>query len=296
MVALALLILCAQILTAQDFVGSRSCVVCHSGIARTQATSHHALALHRAPDGRWAFGAGAQAVTFVSQADEDSYLEHGLSWYRKTNALSLTPGHSTPAGVHYPTFAPEASILRCFQCHSTGPLSLGTDRAVQPFEPGVHCENCHGPGSAHAAKPDAETIRNPARLSSAEINSLCGQCHRMPPARDVATNFENPWNVRHQPVYLSQSACFLKSEGRLSCLSCHNTHQDTLPAASAKCVACHAQARHTTTVGTQACVGCHMPKVQPSPLLSFTNHWIGIYRLAGPTANPLRPLKQRAGR
>ena len=66
--------------------------------------------------------------------------------------------------------------------------------------------------------PARDNIINPKRLSAAELNTLCGQCHRMPPARGVATNFENPWNVRHQPVYFSQSACFLKSEGRLSCI------------------------------------------------------------------------------
>ena len=291
MVALAFLLL-----SAQDFAGSRSCAACHSGIARSQSATHHAQALGRTSDGRWAFGAGAQAVTYVAQTDEDTYVEYGLSWYRKIGELSLTPGHASPDGIAYRTFAPDADIMRCFQCHSTGRLRLDASRAIEPGQPGVRCETCHGPGAAHAAQPSPANIRNPARLTAAAVNDLCGQCHRMPPAAGSATNFENPWNVRHQPVYFSQSACFLKSGGRLSCLSCHDTHVDAEPLGDAKCAECHSKPRHTTPVSNNSCVSCHMPLVNPSPLLGFTNHWIGVYRLTGPRANPLRPLLQRARR
>ena len=133
-------------------------------------------------------------------------------------------------------------------------------------------------------------------MTAAQLNDHCGQCHRMPPAQGVATNFENPWNVRHQPVYFSQSACFLKSEGKLSCLSCHNPHADTKPAADATCATCHAKPKHAARVSNGSCVFCHMPLVKPSPLLAFTNHWIGVYRLTGPGANLLRPVEKRAGR
>jgi len=291
LVGLALLLLAAQ-----DFAGSRSCAVCHSEIARTQAGTHHAQALGRTRDRRWAFGAGAQAVTYVSQASEDTYVEHGLSWYKKSGKLALTPGHTTPDGVTYQTFAADSNILRCFQCHSTGKLRLTPARAIEPGQPGVRCETCHGPGSDHSAKPQRGNIRNPAKLSAVEVNDLCGQCHRMPPARGEATNFENPWNVRHQPVYFSQSACFLKSEGKLSCLSCHNPHEDTKPLGDAKCAECHAKPRHTTATAGNSCVTCHMPVVNPSPLLGFVNHWIGVYRLTGPRANLLRPVQQRTRR
>jgi hypothetical protein len=291
LVALAFLLFAAQ-----DFAGSKSCGVCHPAVASTQAVSHHAQALARTPDGRWAFGAGAQATSYVSQRDEDTYIEHGLSWYKKSGGLALTPGHITRAGVAYKTFAPNAAILRCFQCHSTGKLKLSESRAIIPAEEGVRCEACHGPGGAHAAKPDRNNITNPKLLSAAALNNLCGQCHRMPPARGVDTNFDNPWNVRHQPVYFSQSACFLKSHGQLSCLRCHNPHQDTKPAADAKCAECHVTPKHTSPVSGGSCVGCHMPLVSLSSLLAFTNHWIGVYRLTGTGANLLRPIQQRPRR
>ncbi|MGH8246475.1 MAG: hypothetical protein ACREUU_08585, partial [Gammaproteobacteria bacterium] len=93
----------------------------------------------------WAFGAGDQAVTFASQLDEDRYVEHALSYYSASRSLAPTPGHrNTPAassfeafGVLYPTFDSESAILRCFQCHSTGPLSVGPKLRIEPSELGV---------------------------------------------------------------------------------------------------------------------------------------------------------------
>jgi hypothetical protein len=290
LVAFALLLFAAQ-----DYAGSASCAACHPGQAGAQLASRHARALARERN-RWAFGAGAQAKTFVSQIDEDTHVEHGLSWYRKSNGLALTPGHSTPDGVPYRTFAPDSAILRCFQCHSTGSLTVSEDRAIVPREPGVRCEACHGPGAAHAAGPTAQNILSPKQLSAPALNDLCGRCHRMPPARGVETNFDNPWNVRHQPVYLSRSACFTKSGGRLSCVSCHNPHEDGKTAAEARCSGCHANQKHTAEVSGRSCVSCHMPVVEASPLLAFTNHWIGVYALAGARPNPLRPIEQRTRR
>lgn len=265
------------------YTGAAVCANCHSSIAASQGATGHAGALKL--DGpRWAFGAGLQAITYVSQADEDHYLEHGLSWYRRAKALDLTPGHMNATGVRYRTFASDSAVLRCFQCHSTGALKLGQGRSIQPNEPGVRCETCHGPGGDHVKDPVKVKPRNPRNLTSVEINELCGECHRMPPAAGVTTNWDNPWNARHQPVYLSQAPCFLKSKGRLSCLTCHPPHGGPAVNADTRCQACHEHVAHKTKVSGRTCVSCHMPDVSPSPLLRFANHWIGIYG-----ANPLRP-------
>lgn len=277
---------------AADFAGSAACAVCHPAIAKSQGATHHAAALARTPVGapvpsEWAFGAGAQAVTYVSQAGEDHYLEHGQSFYAARKGLAATPGHAANgAGVRYRTFAPDAAILRCFQCHSTGRLQVSAARRIEPAEPGVRCEVCHGPAKAHAAAPARDNVRNPGKLSPQGVQQLCGECHRMPPAKGVATNWSNPWNTRHQPVYLAASACFEK--GGLTCFTCHNPHDDAPVDAAARCRSCHTAPAHKTAAGGD-CVSCHMPKVRPSPELAFTNHWIGIYG-----ANRLRPLAQRA--
>ena len=257
----------------------------------------------------WAFGSGSHAVTFVSQKDEDSYVEHHFTYYPAAGVLDATPGHqglearslAAAFGVLYRTFDPDPTILRCFRCHSTGRLALGERLEVLPAEPGVRCEACHGPGSLHAeaaGRGDSErarrSIQNPGRLRAVELNEFCGSCHRKPLPPGVAVNWNDPWNTRHQPLYLGQSACFLKSQGALSCLSCHQPHgalRRSEPSYyNERCAACHKDKTHPvvkTAATLEDCIGCHMPKAEPRKHLQFTNHWIGVYR----DGAPLRPSR-----
>jgi hypothetical protein len=249
----------------------------------------------------WAFGSGDQGITFVSRLEQERYIEYSFSWYAATRAMALTAGHpqAAPAslaqalGVVYDAFSTPATILACFQCHSTGPAGLGDDFEIQPAELGVRCEACHGPGQAHVAAIEQGNlekakalITNPAALPAGKINELCGNCHRLPPSAEGAFDYANPWHVRHQPPYLSQSRCFRESRGALNCFTCHDPHQklqrDAPRHYNARCATCHADpAAHPALAGSTApltdCIACHMPKVRPQPYLSFTNHWIGVY-------------------
>ena len=239
----------------------------------------------------WAFGAGRQAVTFVSRWDADWYLEHYFSWYRETGSLGATPGHAalrsntlqSAAGHMYNSEDAVTGISACFRCHSTGPPQVGDGNSIMPLESSVRCEACHGPGKMHALNPRA-TIRNPARMTAGEINRLCGECHR-PPGGGPEANASKAWNVRFQPAYLAQSSCFRQSNVGLSCVTCHDPHSDADrdPAHyNRRCVACHAgiESLHGSSVKIDAavnCVACHMPRVAPQPNLYFTNHRIGVY-------------------
>jgi hypothetical protein len=254
----------------------------------------------------WAFGAGEQAITFVGQFDADHYLEHYFSYYAATRSLGSTPGQvgfpsnsvALASGLLYSALDPVTGIVKCFECHSTGRPIVSALNEISPAEPGVQCEACHGPGSRHVdaashgqiAKAKS-LIVNPARLSAAQLNQLCGRCHRtLDPTADFDWN--KAWNVRQQPVYLSQSSCFLKSKGRLSCLTCHNPHQPlqtTLTEYDRKCGGCHDPATHPRVEmqSDSTCVGCHMPLVHVQDALAFTNHWIGIYA----ADNRTRPVR-----
>jgi tetratricopeptide (TPR) repeat protein len=297
---------------ASGYAGSEVCGKCHAAQFESQSKTAHAHALRPAQatdpgpgsHSQWAFGAGAKAVTWISQTGEETIAEHGLSYYAATKSLAFTPGHTSSADLVYRTFDPIATGLRCFRCHSTGPLTLAAGFRVQPSEPGIHCEACHGPGRAHAESGGAAAIQNPKRLSPVQINTLCGACHRQASDLDDDTDWSNVWNVRHQPSYLHRAACFRNSNGALSCLTCHDPHQPMKTAASAydaRCTSCHAKAAHTTPIAARSCIGCHMPQVTASANLKFTNHWIGIYDPRGRNLIPskravtgLRPVSAKA--
>jgi hypothetical protein len=320
----ALLAFSAQ--AAGTYVGAEACRRCHASQFKSQAASAHAGALSRVsehselPAGKltrgtkyryeisgmqvrigdgtdlmelpleWAFGAGRQATTFVTRVNSQWYVEHYASLYRATNSYGPTPGQETlhpkamqeAAGVLYRISDPQLGIKACFECHSTGPVAFDTNGDAKIQELGVRCESCHGPGSGHVADPAKQKLNIPVQL-----NDFCGRCHRPPAAKGVTIDWNYAWNVRHQPVYLSQSRCFLKSDN-LSCLTCHDPHE----AAAARPVAyfndkCHQCHEGCATTSRTNCVDCHMPLVTPQAPLRFTNHWIGIYR-SGAGLRPIR--------
>lgn len=216
-------------------------------------------------------------------------MELGQSWFRTLNGFAATPGHPKGEDTPYRTFDPSAGIMRCFACHSTGPLTLADGQNIVPHELGVRCEACHGPAGDHARYPGRYAAENPGRYTAAAINELCGECHRMPAGATETTDLRDPWNARHQPLTLAASACYRESNGRLSCLTCHSPHApiDRNPANyDTRCQACHAGVKHVRSVARTPCAECHMPAVRPQPHLEFANHRIAVYA----ASDPLTPL------
>lgn len=92
--------------------------------------------------------------------------------------------HSAAFGVYQTTGHPHAYQalagvhkqyrLECVACHVVGfQQPGGVCRVDRPAgREGVGCENCHGPGSLHAAQPSAQPIPRPA-----PTRSVCVGCH-----------------------------------------------------------------------------------------------------------------------
>ena len=67
----------------------------------------------------WAFGAGRQAVTFVTRVNSQWFLEHSTSYYSATKQTGLTPGQAMlrpasikdAAGVLYPIDDPATAYI-----------------------------------------------------------------------------------------------------------------------------------------------------------------------------------------
>lgn len=206
---------------------------------------------------------------------------------------------------------------------------------------GIDCQRCHGPGGRHVkaagSRGTPENIRaaivNPARLSPERQLEVCMQCHlettsrRLPsaivryerapfsyipgePLGDFTIHFDEARSAaaddRFQIVSaayrLRQSSCFRKSEGALSCTTCHNPHAAPRGEEAAQhytqvCRGCHAApfdklvaaGRHTQSA---ACADCHMPKRRTDDAVHvvMTDHYIQRHK---PGRDLLAPINEQ---
>ena len=252
-------------------------------------------AQNKAATARWIFGSGTHARTYVAQ-DGDKFLQLRITHYTADNTWNFTPGSVLGAPIEKAlgdAYTP-GQVAACFGCHST---VLTGSRQHLDFDHSilnVGCESCHGPSRLHVeSEKNAEknagsgagsqaTIIKPPLHDGAQIMQLCGSCHRFP----VAVKDENAASetqlARFPGVALPRSRCFIASNGKLSCITCHNPHQSTkqqqLKSFDDKCIGCHT-APHGTSCSRNMksnCVNCHMPAepVARNLPLRFHNHWI----------------------
>jgi tetratricopeptide (TPR) repeat protein len=211
------------------------------------------------------------------------------------NAMPKIPvGHDAPGSD--PLFVgdlPEG--IDCQRCHGPGGQHV---RLMQ------------------TANPKREDIRasivNPARLSPRLQMDLCMQCHLEPTSEGIpslvrrfnrgpfsfrageplsnfllafdhapGTGHDDKFEIVGSSAYrLRKSQCFLKSNGSMTCLTCHDPHQKTKSYTTA-CRQCHAAAfdakvaagQHTASA---ECVTCHMPKRRTDDVVHvvMTDHLI----------------------
>ncbi len=196
----------------------------------------------------------------------------------------------------------------------------------QTLPEGIDCQRCHGPGAAHvkAARTQGESaqqisslILNPQHLSNDRKMEVCEQCHlettsRPLPdrirrydqepfgyqagqslasfnsyfVRDPGKGRSDNFEIVSAPYRLRQSQCYLKSQGALTCETCHDPHDlhEGPQAASyyaTICMQCHATslpakiAQHQHPAASD-CVSCHMPRRRTEDVVHavMTDHLI----------------------
>lgn len=263
----------------------------------TDGTKTISLPIH------WSFGKGAQ--TWVLEKD-DELLESMVSYYPSIDGLEITTGDAvlTPKNLDEAVGRKlrEGEPKDCFGCHSTGAVSMGK-LELQKLEPGVGCEHCHTGAVGHmvaASQGEAYETAPPdlRKLSTEDISNFCGQCHRTWETV-VRSRWRGEVDVRFQPYRLANSKCFDGSDPRISCIACHDPHQDLVRADASydsKCLTCHASKDEPANVASKShrdakackvasagCVTCHMPKVKlPNGLMTFHDHEIRIVKPGAP--------------
>jgi hypothetical protein len=248
----------------------------------------------------YCFGRGRGGQTYVLQHSGVLY-ECRMSYYQTIQNLDLTIGQtrSIPASLDEALGRRLSSTeaVDCFGCHAPSAVS-GRRLQLDNLVPGVTCEACHGPGERHIAAVNSRDYKesqifNPQTLDSVTLSQeFCGTCHRsfvqvmQMPAQG---GFQN---VRFQPYRIFNSKGHNQFDSRMSCVACHNPHDNVKHEASfydAKCLACHLsnlqQTRTETRTaracpkGSHECAACHMPKVEiPGTHTSFTDHWIRVVK------------------
>jgi len=276
-------------------------------------------------------GSGRHARTFISRTPEGRLAEMPLGWYaEKGGFLAMSPGYDRADPLDFR----RKISFDCMFCHNAYPaVPAGQDAPSQePVFPaempeGIDCQRCHGPGSLHVAAAGKGGIVNPAKLDAERRMEVCMQCHlettsrALPnsmvrigrgafsyrpgePLGDFTLHFDNvgreeKFEIVNSVYRLRQSRCFLESQGKLGCTTCHNPHDvprgTAAKAAYAKaCRSCHENVAAASHPKGEDCAGCHMPRRRTEDVVHavMTDHKI---MRRPPPGDLLAPRKEDAG-
>jgi hypothetical protein len=159
----------------------------------------------------------------------------------------------------------EAEIpYNCGSCHTTGYNPEGNQDDLPGLigtwtEPGVKCEECHGPGSLHASNP-----RGIAMKVNRDAEE-CGACHRRGGVEEVDAS---GGFIKHHEQY---EELFQSKHLTLDCVVCHDPHtgviqlrKEGVQTTRTQCQNCHFeeekyQDNEKHTALEVDCIECHMP-------------------------------------
>ena len=251
-------------------------------------------------------GSGRRAFAYLSQQGELMF-QSPLNWYSQHAKWDLSPGYRPDDARRFRRRISD-DCLSC-HAGLVAAVENSSNRYQQPafLEMSIGCEKCHGPGKPHIefhiskseptseSRENSDPIVNPGRLEIVARESVCNQCHLQSAARiprygfsefdfRPGQKFEETWTafvagsdvsddgktraVNHVEQ-MRESRCYIASEAKLGCISCHDPHR--LPAEEDRdkiyrqqCMKCHTA--ETCTEGEpqraefdDSCIACHMP-------------------------------------
>lgn len=212
-------------------------------------------------------------------------LEARYFHYAEENKLAFSLGFPEEKPTSYETAFGRVLTpyleKRCLSCHGA-PRTHGAS-----VETGVSCENCHGPGRPHLAALGAHArdlaMWNPSKLPMAERMRPCTQCHAG--SSYLGDPMPDDVLISDQVTALKNSECWRQSGGEITCINCHDPHQDApravMAARSEKtCLRCHSvtvtqHAGLCPVNRVKGCVDCHMANEIRGAFV-IAEHWIRV--------------------
>jgi predicted CXXCH cytochrome family protein len=169
----------------------------------------------------------------------------------------------------------------CDGCHSVN-YDIRTKTVT---EWNVGCERCHGPGAAHARRPDRGNIINPARLDSVSAVNVCIQCHSQGRPRTnpiegryydwavgfrVGLNLGDFWQLEEHTLGETTFTHFPDGTAHKNRMQGNDFAQSVMYTRGVTCFSCH-DVHGTDNPGdlirpaTMLCLTCHGPKSPNGP-------------------------------
>ncbi|MEW6718107.1 MAG: multiheme c-type cytochrome [Chloroflexota bacterium] len=274
------------------YVGSQVCASCHTEIAEVFVKTGHNFKLNPVVDGK----APVYPFTKITELpagytwNDILYVIGGYNWKarfvnKEGYIITDEPGKTGNADylnqwnftndklgksagwVKYNSGV-EKLPYNCGSCHTTGYSPQGNQDGLPGLvgtwaEPGIKCEECHGPGGLHVQNPQA------VEMKVDRDAELCGKCH----IRSAIEVVEAKGGfIEHHEQY---EELFQSKHIAIDCVNCHDPHAGVVQLREAgiqttrtQCENCHfQQAKFQDSAihpKVATCIDCHMPLIGKS--------------------------------
>ena len=283
-----------------EYAGSEVCAGCHQDTYDVFMQSGHGYKLNPVVDGQppeYPF----TEVTELPEGytwDDIAYVIGGYNWkarfidqdgYIITDAPGASGNEEYVSQYNFanPIVGTEAGWVTyhageedkpydCGTCHTTAYSPTGNQDDLPGLvgtwsEPGIMCEECHGPGGLHVQNPQG------VQMDIDRDGELCGQCHRRD---DIETVNASGGFIKHHEQY---EELFQGKHITIDCVICHDPHEgviqlrqdDEVPNTRTQCENCHLDESQFQDSeihpNVTECIDCHMPRIVKSAVGNAEN-------------------------